>query len=329
MNKLIPLIALSSLTLTACLDESGNDDTSANNTNNAVQNPFAVASNDQQQVPTQQVPTQQVPTQQVPTQQVPTQQVPTQQVPTQQVPTQQVPTQQLPTSNDLSAVLINGANATSANSYWSCKEQTEIGAISMAFFANGSGEINDSLNSADITWALDGPYMDININADFYAQLSDFDVSTSGLNFEVNYVVYDGTVGALACDLVSSEADATTNSPAVPGQVTASSGGDLLINTLSDGVLQDIWICHTADGDSVAVFFDNDGSGMLSNNSDYPEGITLNWTMNSQAIELVLADGNQVQLISPVISQDYFQADTVIVNGSSSGHFDCERITES
>jgi hypothetical protein len=236
--------------------------------------------------------------------------------------------QQIPTPTNLQAALINGANATTARSYWSCAEQTEDGEIFIAFYADGRGEINDTIDTADLTWAIDGPYMDISINGDFYAQLSQFDLSANGLAFDVSYVVYDGTAGALSCDLTTNNTGDTASPPSVPGPITNSTDRDLLVNTFAAGVLQDVWLCSASDGSNIALFFDNDGSGVLITNTDYSDGITTNWTLSTQNIELVLADGNQVEIISPLIAQDYFAADTVIVNGSSSGSIDCERVSE-
>jgi hypothetical protein len=332
MKKLIPLFALASLALTACTENSTSGAPTLDNGLITQPNPLAVVQDDGQnnapQTPGGTTAIQiagQTPGQN------PTPTL-TPDIPT-LIPSAPdvsvVPGSQ--TDNSLESALSNGTSAVNSTGYWACDEQTEAGTTNIAFYADGNGLLSDATGSVAMSWAYDGFAMDLTIANEFYAQLTNVELAESRQAFSADYVLYEGTTGVLSCVL---NADTTqTNIPdtgsELPAQPSSAGGQTLLINSLSGGEAQDVWLCSTSDNSELVLFFLADGSGALVNNNDYPEGIVFEWSIDTQDLVMTLSDGNQVQIDSPNIEQGVFSSDTVLINGSFTESIACELVLAS
>lgn len=321
MKQLSTLVALSALVMSGCMEESDPPTATETNVQSETQttNPFE---------PTTTPSTPSVPADDPVEAQPPLTGPPVTEPPVAAGPTVQPPVTPQPDSGVVDVNrLVNGPTAATANSYWSCLDVGFDDIIDIGFYSDGTGSLKLGDELEVISWTANGPYIDINIGGQFFTQLDNVVISRPVPDLSASYVLADGTMGSLDCELIDADDSSQGGGPTpsgVPSAPTDNQGS--LVNVDSTGELTSIWSCLLADGSALFLAFAAGGDGALGSDT-YPDAIGMSWSETSQGVALSLFDGNQVTFTTPQFSSvDYFQVDQITINGWSVPGMACERL---
>lgn len=99
--------------------------------------------------------------------------------------------------------LINGHSATSANDFWLCADSADReGSLTIEFYEDGNGTSLVGEQLRKISWIANGPYLDLYVQGNYFAQLDNVVLSDAGNSLAMNHVSVDGSMSILACHRV-------------------------------------------------------------------------------------------------------------------------------
>lgn len=344
MKHVLTLVAVSTLALAACSEESTQTPAEPNNPVVPTPNPLDVIPDDDP-VPVTPDPINPTPVDPTPVDPGPVEPTPVDPAPVVPTPVNPTPVNPDPInptpvtppdspdepSGDVSG-LINGADVNSAQDFWYCADSASQDPMLLVILGDGQALIGDGSQSELLSWENTGPYVNLYYQNQFYGQLDEILISADQQDFSAVYTIYDGSTGDLSCTRVELEDGSDTDgsddsdqpvSP-VDDDVPTGDSSDLL-NTVVNGEIADLWYCQSSYGNELGLLFLSGSAGVLVDTTHYPDGIEHRWSLQGDELSLTLTDGNLVSLSGLLIEPDYLYVDTLILNGADSGAIECIR----
>lgn len=240
------------------------------------------------------------------------------------------PGSQTPVSNPVvtfsSSQIINGSTSGTAQTFWQCQAVGNTDpddVFQVAFYSDSTASLSSGGQSAGVNWNFSNT--GVFLSDPTAGELVNFD----NINF-VSATQFESSLGfpgigsaPIVCDQFSlggAPLQPGAQTPVTPTPVSQPT----IINAFTSAGLEDFWNCLLSDGDEVQVFFLENGTGGLIDDT-FPEGIELAWIADGQSVAITLADGNQILLSTPQFdSASGFFVDNIVVNGADGGSMACD-----